>query len=567
MRIAVLDKDKCHPDKCGLPCIRYCPGVKLGKETIVMGEKHPIISEELCSGCGICVRKCPYKAIHIENLPEEFGNPLHQYGPNGFRLYGVPVIKEGVIGIIGQNGIGKSTLVKILSGTLIPNFGKGEASKKEVLERFRGTELHDFFKKAYDGEIKLAYKPQEVDKIPMYFKGKVSELLEKSDERGVLDELKERFGLEKIWNKQLNEISGGELQKIAIAAVMCKDADVYFFDEPSSFLDIKQRMLIAREIRNLNKTTYVVEHDLAVLDYLSDYIIILYGIKGVYGKISSIKNARVGINEYIDGFLKSENVRIRAKPISFEEQPVGKEWKSKERISYPGFTVEFPGFKLDAESGEFIKGEIIGILGENGIGKTTFLETLSKKMDLKVAYKPQYIHTDFEGTVREFIESQEIDKEFFLNETKIFIEDIMDKKVNALSGGELQRLFIVLTISKKADICLLDEPSAFLDIEQRLVLNQKIRRLSEKREITTLVVDHDIIFIDAIANRLMVFEGEPGKHGKAGTPGDKEEKMNQFLKLLDITFRRDPDTKRPRINKPGSQKDIEQKKERRYYYA
>jgi ATP-binding cassette subfamily E protein 1 len=106
-----------------------------------------------------------------------------------------------------------------------------------------------------------------------------------------------------------------------------------------------------------------------------------------------------------------------------------------------------------------------------------------------------------------------------------------------------------------------------LDIEQRLVLNQKIRRLSEKREITTLVVDHDIIFIDAIANRLMVFEGESGKHGKAGPPGDKEEKMNQFLKLLNITFRRDPDTKRPRINKPGSQKDIEQKKEGKYYYA
>ena len=103
MRIAVINKDKCQAKKCGWLCIKICPGVRMGEETIVKGEDgFPVISEELCTGCGICPKRCPFHAISIVNLPEELENPVHQYGVNAFRVFNLPVPKENnIVGIIG----------------------------------------------------------------------------------------------------------------------------------------------------------------------------------------------------------------------------------------------------------------------------------------------------------------------------------------------------------------------------------------------------------------------------------------------------------------------------------
>ena len=118
-RIAVLDREKCQPKKCSMECKDFCPGVRVGDETITIGEDgKPVISEELCTGCGICVHKCPFDAIHIINLPEELEERcVHRYGLNGFALYGLPIPREGkVSGLIGRNGIGKTTALMILAG-------------------------------------------------------------------------------------------------------------------------------------------------------------------------------------------------------------------------------------------------------------------------------------------------------------------------------------------------------------------------------------------------------------------------------------------------------------------
>ncbi|RLF98243.1 MAG: ribosome biogenesis/translation initiation ATPase RLI, partial [Candidatus Wolframiiraptor sp.] len=137
LRVAVIDREKCDPKKCSLQCIRFCPRVRSGVEAIKLGEDgYPVIIEPLCIGCGICAAKCPFKAITIVNLPRELeGDLVHQYGPNAFRLYRLPYLEpETVMGLIGKNGVGKTTALQILANFLKPNLGKleGDVDFEEI---------------------------------------------------------------------------------------------------------------------------------------------------------------------------------------------------------------------------------------------------------------------------------------------------------------------------------------------------------------------------------------------------------------------------------------------------
>jgi ATP-binding cassette subfamily E protein 1 len=126
---------------------------------------------------------------------------------------------------------------------------------------------------------------------------------------------------------------------------------------------------------------------------------------------------------------------------------------------------------------------------------------------------------------------------------------------------------IAATLGKQFDILLLDEPTAFLDVEQRLRASKLIREIVESKEAAAFVVDHDLQILDSISDRLMLFEGERGVKGHAWAPSHPKDCMNAFLKKIGITFRRDPQTGRARANKPNSQKDSEQKGKDQYFYA
>ncbi len=586
IRIAVIDYDRCNPQGCGgYLCERVCPVNRMDKKCIVHEpEQKPVISEALCIDCQICVIKCPFHAISIVSLTAKLDEPIHQYGVNAFRVYRVPYPRPGsVVGLIGVNGIGKTTVLKVLAGQLVPNLGDyaKPASYDQAVEYFRGKELQDFFKKARDKGLKFAYKPQNVDDLPKVAKGKVEALLRKVDERKQFAEVVQSLNLSKILDRDLTQLSGGELQRVAIAASALKDADIYAFDEPSSYLDVSERLRMAAVLRSLtahNKSVLVIEHDLAVLDYLSDYVHILFGKKGTYGVVSSPKTCKTGINEFLQGFIPDENLRFRVKELKFEVRPPHDAMKRKLIAEYPPMHKTYKGFRLSTEGGDLCEGEVIGILGPNGIGKTTFVKLLAgieqpdegkHALKLKVSYKPQYINPEAGYTVAELLDKYNIDKELFGTEVdkRLRIKDVLEHPVDSLSGGELQKVSIALALCQDADVFLLDEPSAFIDVEDRLAVADCIRAVVDQKKKVALVVDHDILFQDYVSDRLVVFEGESSVQGHALKASSLQDGMNRFLKNLGITYRRDEVTGRPRANKPESVKDREQKESGDYYYA
>ena len=596
-RIAIIAADRCRPKKCRQECKKACPVVKIGKMCIEVGgtSKIAYISEDLCIGCGICVKKCPFEAINIINLPKNLEKETtHRYGPNSFKLHRLPTPRTGqVLGLVGTNGIGKSTALKILSGKLKPNLGKFSAPPdwQEIINYFRGSELQNYLTRILEDDIKALIKPQYVDHIPKAVKGIVLQTLTDRDDRGVVDELIPELDLENVLDRDVKALSGGELQRFAIAVIAVQEADCYMFDEPSSYLDVKQRLKASRVIRSLihiEKYIIVVEHDLSVLDYLSDYICCLYGKPGAYGVVTMPFGVREGINIFLAGFVPTENLRFRDEALTFKVAETADEREGAVdtkflRFAYPAMTKSQGSFTLHIEPGEFTDTEIIVLLGENGTGKTTFIRLIAGLIkpdddeaddlpEFNVSYKPQKISPKFDSTVRNLLHKKIRDSYLhpqFISDVinPLNIESMMDNDVIKLSCVELQSEALTLCMGTPADLYLIDEPSAYLDSEQKdlgLQGDQALHHPLEKNRVHRRArLYHGVL--PRRPRRGVHRHARAGRH-RARARGLLTG-MNQFLKHLEITFRRDPTNYRPRINKYASVKDAEQKAAGEYYYC
>lgn len=638
-RIAVVDSKKCKPKKCKLECKTFCPVVSMGKLCIEVSASSKIsyISEELCIGCNICVNKCPFEAISMFNLPKNIEHEcVYRYGSNSFKLHRLPIPRAGqVLGLLGSNGVGKTTCLSILAGKIQMNFGKFDEeppSWKDVIKYYRGSPLQNYFQGLSENKIKCVIKPQFVDavtKIPEIASMTVIDVIKSRDERKIANKLIEELEMTDILNRQIKDLSGGELQKFVCVCTMIKDGGIYIFDEPTTYLDVSQRIKMGRAIRNVcsddrvDKYVIVVDHDLCLLDYMCDTICLLYGKPRIYGVVTAPAPVGDAINHFLSGFIPSENLRFRPFELSFKVKDTEddtndidtKESKSEskdekdivdvKKIKYPKMEKilksalkDIQGiqssFKLTIEPGFFVQSEIIVLLSANGSGKTTMVNMLAglvkpdKINDIEsadtnanadvdampsfsVSVKPQKLFAKFEGTVQEFfhekIKSFYTHPQFVTDVIKpLQVDQLFDHKVKTLSGGELSKTALVLCLGKPADLYLIDEPGSFVDAVDRLTMGKVIKRFIKSCQKTAFVIEHDILLSQYLADRVIVFSGTPAKECVAHSPQSLLSGMNSFLKSMDITFRRDNESHRPRINKHGSVKHEEQRKMGTYLY-
>ncbi|KAK4389108.1 ABC transporter E family member 2 [Sesamum angolense] len=545
-RIAIVSSDKCKPKKCRQECKKSCPVVKTGKLCIEVtpASKIAFISEELCIGCGICVKQS--RLSIYQNLDKD---TTHRYGPNTFKLHRLPVPRPGqVLGLVGTNGIGKSTALKVLAGKLKPNLGRfnNPPDWQEILTYFRGSELQNYFTRILEDNLKrltptlflkifqfdLGFQQNIAKDIllrsvaPLFCISFESIWLSLVKLKTVFISIEYRFFLliygvsvnnyaisvcdasspgdhqAPVMDRNVGDLSGGELQRFAIAVVAIQNAEIYMFDEPSSYLDVKQRLKAAQVIRSLlrpNSYVIVVEHDLSVLDYLSDFICCLYGKPGVYGVVTLPFSVREGINIFLAGFVPTENLRFRDESLTFKvaetPQESAEEIETYARYKYPTMTKTQGNFKLKVMEGEFTDSQIIVMLG--WFLKPDSVEGSDVEIpEFNVSYKPQKINVM----------------------KPLLIEQLMDQEVVNLSGGELQRVALTLCLGKPADIYLIDEPSAYLDSEQRIgdcVRGEAIHRLCG--QLTSIIADRNesVLICYECAPRLL--SPAPGHKMKTAT--------------------------------------------------
>ena len=619
-RIAIVNPDKCLPNKCNQECKKSCPVNANNKMCIEVTRKDKIstIYETLCIGCGICSNQCPFNAIKIINLPKELKEILHQYGANTFRFYKLPFLKKGhVIGLLGQNGIGKSSILNVLTGSIVPNLGQYDPSvdvtlpekvigkksrkqiqiqldpKEQIMKYFKGTQNYQFFKDLYDGKIKASMKPQRLKSYNQ--KESILDLYSKEKNQYLEEYLK--LELNSIENTPIEKLSGGEKQRLAIFLTIAQDANLYIFDEPTNYLDIRQRLKVAQMIRNLaekNNNNYivVVDHDITILDYTTDLIHIIYGQPGAYGVVATVSKTSEAINHFFDGYLPSDNMRFRDQAYAYslnlevsgdDAELVIDPKLSKTYLEYPSIEVSYPDFELKVPGGRLPRSSSVNlILGPNGSGKSSFLKGLLKE-DISYSYKPQYPEEIFKNKKFASLTTlnllyKVIPKSMTNSGFKAQVVDALgingfqDHLVQTLSGGEQQKLALIICLGKEADCYFIDEPSASLDIEERVKAMKVIKRFLVHNQKMGFIVEHDITMAFSLTkdveSRVLVFDldtsSKEKRKGSSSSPMNCLDGLNHFLESIKVTFRMSTFSKRYRINRFGSGRDQEQKKIGKY---
>ncbi|MGB8189594.1 MAG: ATP-binding cassette domain-containing protein, partial [Nitrososphaeraceae archaeon] len=304
------------------------------------------------------------------------------------------------------------------------------------------------------------------------------------------------------------------------------------------------------------------------------------GEPGAYGIVSPLQSIKVGINNFLEGFIPSENIRFRDRSYKFDNSGQNEDVVLEKPLAkYSNLTKSYTSFKLTANSGQIREGEIVGLVGANALGKTTLMKVIAGiekpdsgniEMSAKISYKPQYLQQDHDGDTRSLlstayqapIEGSAVENHILI---PMGMKRLYDKNINTLSGGELQKVAVCATLVRPANIYALDEPSAFLDVEDRISLAKFLHRFVKAEGKSAMIIDHDMQLIDLVSDSLVIFTGTPAIEGIAHNPMNKEDGMNQFLRTLAITYRKDETTGRPRINKMGGRLDRKQKDSGDYY--
>ena len=482
-------------------------------------------------------------------------------------------INEGdKIALVAPNGTGKSSLLKILAGVETSDRGGEVKFMKDIKVAFLDQDSNfDPKRTIFDevharmGDLSPALKEYEhaVESGDIKRLERAIAEMDRTDGWSVEQKIRQVLSSLKIerWNQPMGELSGGEAKRVALACMMLQDAEFIIMDEPTNHLDIDIIEYLEGYLQRSRCTLLMVTHDRYFLDRVCNTIMEidrgeLFVYRGNYTEylekreerylnmqaeidksrnllrrelewIRSTPQARTGkaryrVNAFYD--LKDKaSVSLRTDNIEID---VAQSRLGRKVIDCMDLNLSFEGRKmLDNFSYKFTRGERVGIVGRNGVGKTTFINLMAGKLQpdsgviehgetLRIGYytqkginfKPGQTVLECVQDVADVVKAADghaVSATTYLNRF-LFPHETFNKRVDILSGGEKRRLYLLIVLMQNPNLLILDEPTNDLDI---MTLNVLEEYLTEFKG-SLLIVSHDRYFLDKCVDHIFVFEGD-----------------------------------------------------------
>ena len=431
--------------------------------------------------------------------------------------------------LTGVSGSGKSTLIHLMNG-LIPTLYEGQL-EGEIL--FKNKDLKDI--ESYDISKNIGYVSQD-PRGHFFTTNTTSELVFSMENYGIpLNEMKKKYSelvnlleLEKLVDKNIIYISSGERQKIAIGCSLSLEPEIIILDEPSSNLDFHMTKKLKRLIEKLKTKGYTIiiaEHRMYYIQDLIDRVFVINNGKVMEKTISDLKSNNEVPLRSLDIFnLELENISCKNKELLMEIN----------NITYKNI--------LSNITTTVYKGDVIGLIGKNGVGKTTLLRLLSNIM------KPN--KGKIVGKVVPFLVMQDMDYQFFTESVesemkfgsadndlekinsllmKLGLIEFKDKIPFELSGGQKQRLLIAISALANVNLLMFDEPTSGLDYVNMTKVSGILKDLSKNSAL--IVATHDIEFLYKTCNRVVYLDDKVIKEDFYLNLENKKKVNNIFINM------------------------------------
>lgn len=431
--------------------------------------------------------------------------------------------------LTGVSGSGKSTLIHLMNG-LIPTLYEGQL-EGEIL--FKNKDLKDI--ESYDISKNIGYVSQD-PRGHFFTTNTTSELVFSMENYGIpLNEMKKKYSelvnlleLEKLVDKNIIYISSGERQKIAIGCSLSLEPEIIILDEPSSNLDFhmtKKLNQLIEKLKTKGYTIIIAEHRMYYIQDLIDRVFVINNGKVIEKTISDLKSNNEVPLRSLDIFnLELENISCKNKELLMEIN----------NITYKNILTNI--------TTTVYKGDVIGLIGKNGVGKTTLLRLVSNIM------KPN--KGKVVGKVVPFLVMQDMDYQFFTesveSEMKFGSADKNLEKINSLlmklgliefkdkipfelSGGQKQRLLIAISALANVNLLMFDEPTSGLDYVNMTKVSGILKDLSKNSAL--IVATHDIEFLYKTCNRVVYLDDKVIKEDFYLNLENKKKVNNIFINM------------------------------------
>ena len=431
--------------------------------------------------------------------------------------------------LTGVSGSGKSTLIHLMNG-LIPTLYEGQL-EGEIL--FKNKDLKDI--ESYDISKNIGYVSQD-PRGHFFTTNTTSELVFSMENYGIpLNEMKKKYSelvnlleLEKLVDKNIIYISSGERQKIAIGCSLSLEPEIIILDEPSSNLDFhmtKKLKQLIEKLKTKGYTIIIAEHRMYYIQDLIDRVFVINNGKVIEKTISDLKSNNEVPLRSLDIFnLELENISCKNKELLMEIN----------NITYKNI--------LSNITTTVYKGDVIGLIGKNGVGKTTLLRLLSNIM------KPN--KGKIVGKVVPFLVMQDMDYQFFTESVesemkfgsadndlekinsllmKLGLTEFKDKIPFELSGGQKQRLLIAISALANVNLLMFDEPTSGLDYVNMTKVSGILKDLSKNSAL--IVATHDIEFLYKTCNRVIYLDDKVIKEDFYLNIENKKKVNNIFINM------------------------------------